>query len=132
MVCFFFFLAAGVLTSTYATRSLPSPKAKLADYAYRYSGILPCEEMQACSRTTSVITEDTTPSGKLCMLGFAFERKPSGSSLTSGEAKNLRVSHEYPYSRPSPDGLLFLFLVMEQEFIFPLANFLLLCYNILE
>ena len=32
--------------------------------------------------------------------GFAFERNPSGSSLTGGEAKNLRASHECPYSPP--------------------------------
>ena len=32
--------------------------------------------------------------------GFAFERQPSGSLLTSGKAKNLRALHEYPYSRP--------------------------------
>ena len=31
-------------------------------------------------------------------VGFAFERKPSGSLLTSGEAKNLLAWREYPSS----------------------------------
>ena len=38
----------------------------------------------------------------MARIGFAFERKPSGSSLTSGEAKNLRALHEYPSSDSSP------------------------------
>ncbi len=31
--------------------------------------------------------------------GFAFERKPVGSSLTNGEAKNIRAKREYPAFR---------------------------------
>ena len=49
--------------------------AKLADYAYRECGILPCEEIFLSFRKSGTIFANLTPSGKLCMSGFAYRHR---------------------------------------------------------
>ena len=84
--------------------------------------------------TSGAIRTDKTPSGKLCMLGFAFERKPSGSSLTSGEAKNLRALHEYPSSAGNflDRQTLYFLYTLPPDFPQSLAIPTILCYTNLE
>ena len=77
---------------------------KLADYAYRECGILPCEEMLLALRKSGTPAAKLTPSGKLCLLGCATQNRRSKSSLTSGEAKNPRHRRVPLFRRPSSDG----------------------------
>ena len=47
-------------------------------------------------RLTSELVRSCSVPARKRRNGFAFERQPSVSLLTSGKAKNLRAQHEYP------------------------------------
>ena len=81
---FSFEIGVRIQTQTYTGRSLPSPKAKLADCAYRRGGILPCEEILLSLGKSGTIFAHFTPSGKLCIPGFAYARHASISGVLRG------------------------------------------------
>ena len=74
-------------------QSLPSPKAKLADCAYRECGILPCEEILLPLGKSGTIFAHFTPSGKLCIPLLKF-----GKLACQAQSEQIFATGEYPSS----------------------------------
>ena len=111
MVVFSFSLAAGIRIQTYARRSPPSPKAKLADCAYRqrrYLAVRGDVTGNQCNKRNQIIIFPRAANS--VFFGFAYPVQSTSSLLASGEAKNLRALHEYPSSHSDHCGRFFILL----------------------
>ena len=82
-----FFLSFDCVTAASHTVVVPKATTRVLPLGVLFA-IITLESLLDCF----ISSPGKIPPGAVC----AFERKPSGSLLTGGEAKNLRALHEYP------------------------------------